>query len=649
MMLLRNATSDKGSESYKAVSEAKALGRVIKAARIPRLQSMDFFQHMPSRDLADDLLNAYFRTFEKVYRILHIPSFRLEYGKYWQNPKAARGVFVIQLQLCLALGAVVHDETFSLRNLAIRWIYEARLWMIMQPAEKSRVNLSGLQTQCMLHFARQVCGVSTDLVWCEAGSLMRMAFYIGLHRDPEELPKMSLLAAETRRRLWATILEILVQSSVECGSPPLISANDYDVKPPGNYNDEDLLGDDDTIQPPSAHPVATLTDASVQIALLSTVKVRLRIASYLNEFRSVSSYDKTLALNSDLTAASRSLDTLLRVYQSQSPGSLVFQRCETEHVIQRYFLALHLPWLSFAKDDPRYFLSRKLCVEVSLRNQNTAKAHGYIGTTNGAEPDDFGRLLICASGSHHYTGTQCLLALTIQLFWELEEHRETLKNLGVNMTSLAPGAASTPFSSGPGIGLSPPEGQGNEMLDSVRNSAHLLRCRVQAGELNVKGYLFGRAMLAELEGLQRGSSDDELRSVVYEATRESAADALGIVKQLHALLPPGHEQMTTPAASALAAAEGSGMSRPATQPAMDSTPFLAMNDELGTLDPGSNESGAMSDWEWDMVSFLVDLNRLNQYTRTDLGYLQLQDPNFNLNIRLGGMELMLGDMDTYQL
>lgn len=601
MRLLKNATSDKSSETYKAISEAKALGRSIKAARMPRFQTTDFGQHVPPREIADSLLNAYFRTFETVYRILHIPSFRLEYTRYWQNPKGTRGAFVIQLQLCLALGAVVHDETFSLRHPAVRWIYEARLWMIMQPSEKSRVNLSGLQVWCLIHLARQVCGVSPDLIWCEAGALMRMALYIGLHRDPENLPKMSLLAAETRRRLWATILEILVQSSVECGGPPLLSEDEYDVKAPGNYNDEDLLGDDDmTGQIPSPHPVGTWTDASVQIALLGTLKVRLRIASYLNEFRSITSYDKTLVLNSDLTSASRSLDTLLRVYQSQSPGSLTFQLCETEHVIQRYFLALHMPWLSLAKDDPRYFLSRKMCVEIGIRNQNAAKAHGYLGSANGAEPDDFGRLLICGSSSHRYTGTQCLIVLTIQLFWELEEHRQTLKNLGVSMP------VSTPFLNSPGLGTSPDGTQENEMLGLLKNSARWMRCRIQAGEVNVKGYLFGRAMSAELDGLQRGLGDDELQALVYEMTRETAADALSVVKELHALLPPDDDDddkddSVVAAASTLANADGGATM----QAVVDSTPFPAINQNFGAVAPGTNGSGEMSDWEWDMVSWLA--------------------------------------------
>lgn len=641
--LLENTTIDKSSDSYRAIAEAKAVARSIKAARIPRLQSTEFGQHVPPRDLADSLLEAYFRTFESVYRILHIPSFRAEYARYWQNPKAARGAFVIQLQLCLALGAVLRDETFSLRNLAVRWIYEARMWIIMQPAEKSRANLTGVQVRCLIHFARQVCGVSPDLNWCEAGALMRVAFYIGLHRDPQKLPKMSLLAAETRRRLWATILEILVESSVEGGGPPLASDHDHDVQPPGNYNDQDLVGDDDAAgQAPPPHPVGTFTDASVQIALLGTLPIRLRIATYLNQFRSVTSYDKTLLLNSELTTASRTLETLLRVYQSQSPTSLAFQLCETEHVTQRYFLALHMPWLSLARNDPRYFLSRKLCVEVSLRNLNMAKAHGFLGSANGAEPDEFGRLLICASGSHRYAGTQCLIILTIHLFWGLEEHRQTLKDLGVTMPP------STPLASSPGVGVSSDEVQGHEMLEKLRDSARWLRCRIQAGEVNVKGYLFGRAMFAELEGLYRGLGDDELRNLVIEETREATADALGIVKGLHALIPPGDDGDGDGAVAAAPSTAIAGGGATAQAAAVHGAQFPTASESYGTMDPGTNGPGEMSNWEWDMVSWIgLMISSVAPQKDADDDDLQLQDPNFNLNIRLGGMELMFGDMLTY--
>lgn len=191
----------------------------------------------------------------------------------------------------------------------------------------------------------------------------------------------------------------------DSGGPPLISPFDYDTKLPGNYNDEDLLA-----EVPQPKPLTTFTDTSIQIGLVRTIKVRIEIAAYLNEFRSVTSYDKSLAINSELTTASRSLDALLRAHKNQEPSPSSFQLRTVEHIMQRYFLAIHLPWLGLAKDDPRYFYSRRLCVEAGLRHHRVVKAHSFTGPAERAfqEPDDFGRLLVCGSGSVRFIGTQCL-------------------------------------------------------------------------------------------------------------------------------------------------------------------------------------------------------------------------------------------------
>lgn len=633
MLFLESLKSDKSSETYQAIVACKTLGRSIKATRVPRLLSLNFGQNIPSRDLADKLLDGYFRTFEKVYRILHVPSFRLEYGRYWQNPQGARETFIIQLQLCMAIGAVLHDDKYSLRRQAVGWVYEARFWLL-QPSEKSRINLSGLQVWCLIHLARDICGVGSDLVWASAGTLMRMALYTGMHRDPEHLPKMSLLAAEMRRRLWATILEILVESSMESGGPPLISSNDYDTKPPGNYNDDDLLCDDEPAQTPSPQPITTLTDTSVQLALLNSIKVRLNIVAYLNEFRSVANYDKTLALNSDLTGASRSLDALLRVYQSHEPGLSTFQLCTLEHTIQRYFLALHFPWLGFAKNDPRYFFSRKLCVEIAVRNQKEGLIHGFLGAVEGSPaPDDFGRLLICASGGFRYIGTQCLLTLILELFWDLEEARDAMRavtggctgttNATVNTPATCPAtssSSSTPSArpprpqpaSTPGMGVNvlgsmDPGGSGceNEVMELLRRATQWMRARMTAGEVNVKGYLFGCAMIAEAEALQRGVGDDDLYAVVKQASAKASADSLAILKDIYA------EEMARSTAAATAADVMSGMASEPRYTGMDGTqvPIPAPgqsggveSERLEAVDPGSG-GGAMTDWDWEVVSF----------------------------------------------
>ncbi|KAF3767228.1 hypothetical protein M406DRAFT_254187 [Cryphonectria parasitica EP155] len=600
MVLLDSLKADKTSVTYQAIATSKSIGRTIKAGRVPRLMTMEFGKHVPSKELADELLESYFRTFESVYRILHVPSFRLEYGRYWQNPQLAREAFVIQLQLCMAMGAVVWDEKYSLRKLSVRWVYEARLWL-MQPSEKSRINLPGLQVWCLVHLARDVCGVGSDLVWTSAGTMMRMALYTGLHRDPDHLPKMSLLAAETRRRLWATILEILVQSSMESGGPPLISTADFDCKPPGNYNDEDLLGDNVAAAPPSPQPATTFTDTSVQIALLNSIKIRLRIAAYLNEFRSVPTYDKTLALNADLTAASRSLDALLRVHQAQSSGLSSFQLAVTEHIVQRYFLALHLPWLGLAKDNPRYFFSRKVCVEIALRNQKEVKAHGGLGSDfNGSVPDEFGKLLICATGGYRYIGTQCLLALTLELVWNLEEQRRALR-------SLTGGSSTTEPTSTPGMGfgiLGSPAANSGEMLEVLRDSTNWMRMRIKAGEVNVKGYMFGLAMLAEADGLFQGVSDEQLKSIVRTACESAAAETLSMLKEMHAA-----EGAQSGVGATGSAASGMGSVACPRYMGMDGTqvPMPDPEDSQGfeAMDTGS--SGTITDWDWDVVSIYCPL------------------------------------------
>ena len=604
MMFLRSLQSDKNSEAYQAVASCKTIGRQIKAARVPPVLTLNFGMHMPSKELADKLLDSYFRTFETIFRILHVPSFRIEYSRYWQNPKGAREAFVIQLQLCMALGAVIHDDTYSLRGLSVRWIYEARLWLL-QPSEKSRLNLSGLQTWCLIHIARDVCGVGGDLVWASAGTMMRMALYIGLHRDPAHLPKMSLLAAETRRRVWATILEILVQSSMDSGGPPLISPDNYDTKPPGNYNDEDLLRDTASADTLSPEPSITFTDTSIQIALNKSIKTRLDIAAYLNDFRSVPSYDRSLSLNATLTTASKSLDALLRVYRSQPNGPSTFQSRVIGQMIQRYFLALHLPWLGSAREDPRYYFSRKLCVEIGLRYHKEAKEHGYVGKSDGtfAAPDDFGRLLICGSGGFRYIGMQCLLTATLELLWELEERTEGTRNLGLGPIGDFPGAAHTPSvtpstASTPGLGFGALGAAGcenGEMLEILRHSAAWMKSRVMAGEINIKGYLFTRAMLSEAEGLVNGANDEELERILRAKCVEAAKDALSLIKDMYAAVlnesPPAGE------------ADVSGQARAPLYTGIDETPVTIdhVDNGFSTMDAGTG--GQMTtDWDWDMVS-----------------------------------------------
>lgn len=210
------------------VPKCKALARTIKAQRTPPWPAIPT-RDLPPRAITDQLIDCYLRTFESLYRVLHIPSFKHDYEALWepapvhpdpdQPPQRVDMAFLVQVKLVLAIGATVYDQDFSLRPSCIRWVYEA-LTFTSEPEFKSRLNIKSLQTDILLLLARETAGIGGNLVWISAGSLLRTAVYMGLHRDPAHLPKRTVFAAEMQRRLWNTVLELTVSCSMNAGAPP---------------------------------------------------------------------------------------------------------------------------------------------------------------------------------------------------------------------------------------------------------------------------------------------------------------------------------------------------------------------------------------------------------------------------------------------
>lgn len=83
----------------------------------------------------------------------------------------------------------------------------------------------------------------------------------GFHRDPGVLgSRCSVFEGEMRRRLWATVLELELQASVDKGTPSMLSHLQYDCAAPCNIHDDDIHPDMASL-PRSQHS-ATFTDTS---------------------------------------------------------------------------------------------------------------------------------------------------------------------------------------------------------------------------------------------------------------------------------------------------------------------------------------------------------------------------------------------------
>ncbi|KAI1077962.1 hypothetical protein F5B20DRAFT_549956 [Whalleya microplaca] len=489
------------------ISKCKSLARIVKAQRVPEL-SFKFGIHMPSREIADRLVDGYLRTLESIFRILHVPTFRKEYENFWLS-NSVDSSFIIQLQLVMAIGSTIYDDHFTMRKSAVQWVYEAQSWLI-SPNPRSILSFSALQVMLLLSLARQAVSVGADLVWLSAGQIIRTAMYMGLHRDPEKLPKMTPFVAEMRRRLWNTILEIALQTSIDAGGPPLIYPDDYDTSAPANCDDDQLT--EDTISP-IAKPSESFTDMSIPLALRASFPARLSIARFLNRTLGKTSYDDTIRLHNQLSATYKLLSNTLRAFGPSGRQPNLFQRRFVDFFVRRYFMALHLPYIGLGTNEPAYAFSKKHGVEISARLYLTvfplaaASYTPWTPLTKESVPilhdtDDLARFVICGSGFFRYI----LCQATLVVAFEVQNH--LLEDDGLGPPTPRP-----------------------DLLSILHDSKHYLLRRVQAGETNVKGYLFQAAVTAHIDTLMKGLKGPALYQPTIDASVEAVREVFEILKQ----------------------------------------------------------------------------------------------------------------------
>lgn len=134
-----------------------------------------------------------------------------EYEDHWSDGSQSKTSVLLKIMLVCAIGVPFYTglDQPQLRCVCARWIQAAESWLAA-PHAKSRLNMAGIQIQILVLLAKQVCNVEGDHVWISAGSLLRTAMYLRLHRDPAHFAKIKPFHAEMRRRLWTTVVELTV-------------------------------------------------------------------------------------------------------------------------------------------------------------------------------------------------------------------------------------------------------------------------------------------------------------------------------------------------------------------------------------------------------------------------------------------------------
>ncbi|KAG9233581.1 fungal-specific transcription factor domain-containing protein [Amylocarpus encephaloides] len=486
------------------VDRCKVLARIIKAEQMPKwsLWGVSYKKHIPPKSICNELVKHYFRTHEAHYRILHIPSFEKEYAEFSSFPELASTVASVKVLLVMAIGVTFYQgpDFEELRSSAYHWIYAAQSW-ISAPNEKSRLHTSLIQIYCLSLIARAIHSINGDLTWITIGSVYRAAIQMGFHRDPKHFPRILPLHGEIRRRLWATILEMNVQGSIDYGMSPMMSEYDYDTEAPANINDEDI-SEAMTTQPVSK-PKEVFTQTSIQIAMLSSFSTRLETCRIVNDFRFEPSYDEIIRLSTSLTKSFKENHIFISHAQHSStqeqglkPSALDIKLLDL--ITQRFLLALHRSFAIKARSDPRYYYSHKIYIDSALAVMSHPESETLtpVSSPKHAQElqDDFTRLRLISGGFLKSIIFHAVIVIYLEMILPLEEDISLSQSTDQRVHR-------APY---------------RKFLEEI---LEISLQRIELGETNVKAHLMFSIALAHIDALEQGKSSEQ---GIIQAARDSS-------------------------------------------------------------------------------------------------------------------------------
>ncbi|KAF7158494.1 hypothetical protein CNMCM6106_005088 [Aspergillus hiratsukae] len=479
-------------------------------------QASSLVDLLPPRQVADELVQLYLSNFETTYRVLHIPTFLKQYEDYWTAPENLDMGFLAKLLLLMAASSCFYSPTTkingkdSLSSTAIHWIEAVQTWRAASFASRN-TNFDMLQVQCLLLIARQANALDGDTIWVSSGSLIRSAMTMGLHRNPLRFQKVSRFWAEMRRRLWATIQELDLQSSMDGGMPPTIDPEEYDCDPPSNYDDADLI-ESMTEDPPPRDP-GIVTRSSFQVLLSRSLPVRVHIAKLVNRLRFTISYDEALRLSEELMQSLHDASDLFPSDRSLShiPGveNPAFTKSYFIFLIRRHLLALHRPFCLSIMRTPKFSYSRKLCLDSAFDILSLLEPP--LG--DGAEAQPHPHLGHLTGGMFREELFHAAIMVCVEIVLQADEYSRS--------KSMLPGQSSV-LSSINDMAAS----QQAVMVRAVENTIRIFGSRIAPGGRGCKPYLFLSLTLASAKARLKG--EDSFRTMDQAVTN--------VIKDCHLLM-----------------------------------------------------------------------------------------------------------------
>ena len=297
-------------------------------------------QYLPSRQEANRLVAAYFRSRNTAAPFIHGPSFRRRYQTFWINPSEAPVLWTsILFSIChIAKNTLTVGKSDLDRRFEIASAHCLAIGQYFRPKPHAVESLLlFLQAQCWIGL-----GISHDMSLM-FGVLIRLATRMGYHRDPSNF-HLSPFEGEMRRRTWSLCMQMDLLVSFHLGLPSVIQYPTWDTEAPRNLLDTDL--DEDTEELPPARPDSEVTDITFYIAkhkLMAVFEKTLRHCMSVGIDTGTDVHTLDTELNLVYEALPLNIRSLPMTDSVVDPPSLIVTRLCVFFLYQKCRCVLHRP------------------------------------------------------------------------------------------------------------------------------------------------------------------------------------------------------------------------------------------------------------------------------------------------------------------
>jgi hypothetical protein len=330
---------------------------------------------IPPRPEVDALISDYLNSADPFTIMFHLPTFKLEYSKFWQDQQSAPLAWISILYSMLGISQATklraidntRDRVLELQEAINLYRRQAAKCLILSGyTNPRRYTIEALAMYLCTEWMRSP-EVETG-TWTVFAMTIRLATAMGYHRDPSHFPNISAFHGEMRRRVWGGVAQIDVLSSVQVGLPRMVRDATVDCKLAGNYNDADLH--EDMVKLPPPRPDSEYTKVSYSIFKTRITFVLGKIVDEVGLIQS-SSYDTIRHLDQQLLEASDAMPDSLRMKMplaalAESPG-VIMRRVNLQVVFLKSRCILHRKYLTAYRTNSQYAFSREASVSAAVQ------------------------------------------------------------------------------------------------------------------------------------------------------------------------------------------------------------------------------------------------------------------------------------------